>query len=127
MWWSAKIILSKTENVLIIPSQAITIVSGQNMVMLKKWEQWIENPVEIWDSDETNTEILSWLKSWDIVKSMFYSTESMEDRWLSTEKTSLDLSDEKAQRESVREWFGNLWKWWWNGWWMGWMWWFWWR
>ena len=123
MWWSAKIILSKTENVLIVPSQAITMVSWQNMVMLKKWEQWVENPVEIWDSDETNTEIISWLKSWDIIKSMFYSTESMEDRWLSAEKTSLDLSDDKATRENVREWFSNLWKWWWKWWWMWWFWW----
>jgi multidrug efflux pump subunit AcrA (membrane-fusion protein) len=75
MWGSAKIILNKIEDVLIIPSQAITTISGQNMVMLKKWEQWVEQPVEIWDSDESNTEIVSWLKSGDIIKSMFYSIE----------------------------------------------------
>ena len=88
MWGSAKIILSKTENVLLIPSQAITTISGQNMVMLKQWENWVEAPVEIWESDETNTEIVSWLKAWDKVKSMFYSNEWMTSMWLSVDSKS---------------------------------------
>ena len=128
MWWSAKVILSKVEDVLLVPSQAITIISWQNMVMLKKWDQWIENPVEIWESDETNTEIISWLKAWDVVKTMFFSTEAMIDKWLSTEFESFDLSDDKAMRKNAKDsisefsrWAG----WWWNRWW-GWMWWFWW-
>ena len=128
MWWSAKIILSKTENVLLVPSQAITTISGQNMVMLKKWEQWIESPVEIWDSDEINTEIISWLKAWDIVKTMFFSTEAMIERGLSTEASYLDLSDDKAVRQNARDsmsefsrWAG----WWWNRWWMWWGFWWW--
>lgn len=123
MWWSAKIILNKIEDVLIIPSQAITTISGQNMVMLKKWEQWVEQPVEIWDSDESNTEIVSWLKSGDIIKSMFYSIEWMEKMWLSTETTSLEFWDNEAMERTIRENranamqnMGNMW--WWNrGWW----------
>ena len=127
MGWSAKIILSKIENVLLVPSQAVTTVSWQNMVMLKQWEQWIENPVEIWDSDETNTEIISWLKAWDIVKSMFYSFEWMEEKWLSTEASwPIDLNDRAAMRDNARQ---NMWSLgWWNNrnrWWGG-MWWFWW-
>ena len=114
MWWSAKIILSKTENVLIIPSQAITTISGQNMVMLKQWENWIETPVEIWDSDESNTEIISWLKSWDIVKSMFYSNEWMTSMGLSIESETIDFRDEKALRENARQNMGSF------GWWMWW-------
>lgn len=115
MWWSAKIILSKTENVLIIPSQAITLISGQNMVMLKKWENWVETPVEIWDSDESNTEIISWLKSWDIVKSMFYSNEWMTSMWLSIESETIDFRDEKALRENARQNMGSFWWWmWWS-------------
>ncbi len=132
MWWSAKIILSKIENVLLVPSQAITTISWQNMVMLKKWEQWIESPVEIWDSDETNTEIISWLKAWDIVKTMFFSTEAMVERWLSTDASYLDLSDDKAVRENAREsmsefsrWAGWGWNRWWNRWWMWWGFWWW--
>ena len=126
MWWSAKIILSKIENVLLVPSQAITVISGQNMVMLKKWEEWIENPVEIWDSDETNTEIISWLKAWDIVKTMFFSTESMIDRWLSTDFESFDLSDDKAVRKNAKDSMSEFSRWagWWGRWGMwGWMWW----
>ena len=125
MWWSAKIILSKTENVLIIPSQAITTVSGQNTVMLKQWENRIEAPVEIWDSDETNTEIISWLKTWDIVKAMFYSTEWMESMWLSTELEEIDFRDENALRENAMQNRGSWW-WGWNRWWRSqWgMWWF---
>ena len=126
MWWSAKIILSKVEDVLLVPSQAITTISWQNMVMLKRWEQWIENPVEIWDSDETNTEIISWLKAWDIIKSMFYSTEAMLNMWLSTESTSLELWDRNAARENVRENMNSFgwWMWGWNrnGWWFPWWW-----
>ena len=123
MGWSAKIILSKTENVLIIPSQAITTISWQQMVMLKQWEEWIENPVEIWASDDNNTEVISWLKAGDTVKSMFYSTEWMLNMWLSTESTTLDLSDHNAMRENARQ---NMWSFWGNNrWWnMGWMGWF---
>ena len=124
MWWSAKIILNKVDDVLIVPSQAITTISWQNMVMLKKWDQWIESPVEIWDSDETNTEIISWLKSWDTIKAMFFSTEGMENSWLSTTKENIDFKDEKALRENAMQNRGSRW-WWWNRnwWWMWGMWW----
>ena len=126
MWGSAKIILNKIENVLLVPSQAITTISWQNMVMLKKWEQWVETPVEIWDSDETNTEIVSWLKAWDTIKSMFYSTEAMLNMWLSTESTSLELWDRNAAKENVREnmnSFGwGMWGWNRNGWGFPWWW-----
>jgi hypothetical protein len=120
MWWSAKIILSKIENVLLVPSQAITTISWQNMVMLKKWEEWIESPVEIWDADETNTEIISWLKAWDIVKSMFYSNEWMTSMWLETESQALDRD---AMEKTINEnsvnvmrnmWWGPWWMWGWN-------------
>ena len=132
MWWSAKIILSKTENVLVVPSQAITIISGQNMVMLKQWEQWIEAPVEIWDSDETNTEIISWLKAWDTIKSMFYSDEWMVWIGLSVESNNSDFSIMWGMWWGFPGWmwWGWMWwgwMWWWNRnmWWMwwGWMWW----
>ena len=129
MWGSAKIILNKIEDVLLVPSQAITTISWQNMVMLKKWDQRIETPVEIWDSDETNTEIVSWLKAWDIVKSMFYSTEAMLNMWLSSESSSIELWDRDAARDNIREnmnsfgwgmgwWNRNGWgfPWWWMRW-----------
>lgn len=129
MWGSAKIILNKIEDVLLVPSQAITTISWQNMVMLKKWDQRIETPVEIWDSDETNTEIVSWLKVWDIVKSMFYSTEAMLNMWLSSESSSIELWDRDAARDNIREnmnsfgwgmgwWNRNGWgfPWWWMWW-----------
>ncbi len=126
MWGSAKIILNKIKNVLLVPYQAITTISWQNMVMLKRWEQRVENPVEIWDSDETNTEIVSWLKAWDTIKSMFYSTEAMLNMWLSTESTSLELWDRNAAKENVREnmnSFGwGMWGWNRNGWGFPWWW-----
>ena len=124
MWWSAKIILNKTENVLIIPTQSITTISWQNVVMLQKWDQWIESPVEIWDSDEVNTEIISWLKAWDKIKSMFYTTEWMEDMWLSIDSEAIDFRDEKALRENARQNMGSFW--WSNNRWWGWPWWMWW-
>ena len=117
MWWSAKIILSKTENVLLVPSQAITTISGQNMVMLKNWEEWIETPVEIWEADETNTEIVSWLKAWDKVKSMFYSNEWMINMWLEIESQALDRDAmEKTINENRANAMRNMW------WWPWWMW-----
>ena len=124
MWGNAKIILSKVEDVLIVPSQAITTISWQNMVMLKKWEQWIESPVEIWDSDETNTEIVSWLKAWDKVKSMFYSNEAMAEMWLSSDSFAIDMSDTETMKknaDSMRQnALKNMGMWWWNRWWGWW-------
>ena len=110
MWWSAKIILSKTENVLLVPSQAITTISGQNMVMLKQWDQWIETPVEIGDSDEINTEIVSWLKLWDVVKSMFYSNEWMTSMWLEIQSAWLDKDAmERTINENRANAMRNMW------------------
>ena len=124
MWWNAKIILNKVENVLIVPSQAVTVISGQNMVMLKQWEQWIESPVEIWDSDETNTEIVSWLKAWDKVKSMFYSNEAMAEMWLSSDSFAIDMSDTEAMKKNAdsmrQDALKNMGMWWWNRWWNRW-------
>jgi hypothetical protein len=124
MWWSAKIILSKVEDVLVVPSQAVTTVSWQNMVMLKQWELWIENPVEIWDSDETNTEIISWLKAWDTIKSMFYSNEAMAEMWLSSDSFAIDMSDPEAMRKNAdsmrQDALKNMGMWWWNRWWNRW-------
>ena len=124
MWWSAIIILNQTKNVLIVPSQAITTISWQNMVMLKQWENWIEQPVETWESDETNTEVISWLKAWDTVKAMFYSTEWMQNMWLSTTFQQIDFRDENALRENARQNMGSFWwtnnRWWNNRWWMWW-------
>ena len=116
MWWSAKIILNKTENVLIVPSQAITTISGQNMVMLKQWQNWIENPVEIWESDGINTEITSWLKIWDTVKSMFYSNEWMTSMWLSMSSQEVDLESmrQNAMRNNARQNMGGYWWWMWG-------------
>ena len=128
MWWSAKIILSKIENVLLVPSQSITTISWQNIVMLKRWEQRVEAPVEIWDSDELNTEIVSWLKAWDIIKSMFYSTEAMLNMWLSTNSSAIELWDRDAARDNIRENMNSFgwWMGWWNrnrnGWWFAWWW-----
>ena len=122
MWWSAKIILNKTENVLVIPSQAITTISWQQMVMLKQWNDWVEHAVETWESDEYNTEIVSWLKEGDVVKSMFYSTEWMVNMWLSTTSTSIDFRDENALRENARQNMGSFWWWMWWGWGFPWWW-----
>lgn len=122
MWWSAKIILHKTEDVLVVPSQAITTISWQQMVMLKKWDQWIETPVEIWDSDNTNTEIISWLENWDIIKSMFYSTEWMINAGLSMEKEVIDIESmrEESMRNNASRYNGFWWEW--GGWWWMWGW-----
>lgn len=133
MWWSAKIILTKIEDVLLVPSQAITTISGENMVMLKKWDEWIENPVIIWDSDETNTEIISWLNAWDIIKSMFYSTEWMTSMWLEIQSVWLDKDAmERTINENRANAMRNMWggpsmwwggfPWWWSrsNWWWGW-------
>ena len=122
MWWSAKIILHKTEDVLVVPSQAITTISWQQMVMLKKWDQWIETPVEIWDSDNTNTEIISWLENWDIIKSMFYSTEWMINAGLSMEKEVIDIESmrEDSMRNNASRYNGFWWEW--GGWWWMWGW-----
>lgn len=110
MWWSAKITLNKIEDVLIVPSQAITTISGQSMVMLKKWDQWVETPVEIWDSDETNTEIVSWLKAWDTVKSMFYSNEWMTSMWLEIQSAWLDKDAmERTINENRANAMRNMW------------------
>lgn len=125
MWGSAKIILNRTDDVLIVPSQAITTISGNQVVMLKQWENWIDQIVETWESDESNTEIISWLKAWDTIKALYISNEWMINAWLELETTDLDKMKQQMQQGG---WHPNMW-WmmggnnkWWGMWWMWWMW-----
>lgn len=132
MGWSANISLHKTENVLLVPSQAITTLSGNQVVKLKQWDKRIDQIVEIGDSDETNTEIISWLKAGDIVKSMYVTNEWMMWMWLDLWSQELDMWAMHNQGMSQMMWGGmGGWMWgmggwmWgmgWNRWWMGWMW-----
>ena len=124
MWGSAKIILNRTDDVLIIPSQAITTISGNQVVMLKQWENWIDQIVETWESDESNTEIISWLKAWDTIKALYISNEWMINAWLELETTDLDKMKQQMQQGG---WHPNMWwmmggnnRWWgmWGMWWM---------
>jgi len=122
MWGSAKIILNRTDDVLIVPSQAITTISGNQVVMLKQWENWIDQIVETWESDESNTEIISWLKAWDTIKALYISNEWMINAWLELETTDLDKMKQQMQQGG---WYPNMW-WmmggnnrWWGMWWMG--------
>lgn len=121
MWGSAKIILNRTDDVLIVPSQAITTISGNQVVMLKQWENWIDQIVETWESDESNTEIISWLKAWDTIKALYISNEWMINAWLELETTDLDKMKQQMQQGG---WHPNMW-WmmggnnrWWGMWWM---------
>lgn len=122
MWGSAKIILNRTDDVLIVPSQAITTISGNQVVMLKQWENWIDQIVETWESDESNTEIINWLKAWDTIKALYISNEWMINAWLELGTTDLDKMKQQMQQGG---WHPNMW-WmmggnnrWWGMWWMG--------
>jgi hypothetical protein len=42
----------------LVPNQAISRKDGQSVVKLLKNGNWIDQPVEIGDADERNTEIL---------------------------------------------------------------------
>ena len=114
MWWSANIVMSKTEDVLIIPSQAITTLSWNQVVKLKKWSEWVDQIVEIWDSDESNTEIVSWLQAGDIIKAMYVTNEWMMNMWLDLWTTELDLWNMHNQGMSSMMW--SMWWWMWGMW-----------
>lgn len=76
--------MDKTENVMLVPNQAISKKDGKSVVKLLKNGAWIDQEVEIGKSDESNTEIISGLKLGDTIKAMYITVEGMTSAGIST-------------------------------------------
>ncbi len=98
MGGSAKIVTSQTKNVLVVPNQAITRVDGKDVVSLFENGKWTDREVEIWTSDEQNTQIIAWLSFGDKIRGMYISEEGMINAGLSPEGTPLDMEAMMEQR-----------------------------
>lgn len=108
MWGNAKIILDKSENVLVVPNQAISRKDGKMVVKLYKNAQWIDQEVIVGKSDEVNTEIISWLSLWDTIKAMYITLEGMTSAGISTQQETFDMT------QMWGGWWGRGGQWWGN-------------
>ena len=76
---SVKVTLEQATDTIIVPSPAIADnVNGEKIVRLKKWDQRIDQVVEIGISDAANTQILSGLKVGDVIKGLYINDISMQ-------------------------------------------------
>lgn len=76
---SVKVTLEQATDTIIVPSPAIADnVNGEKIVRLKKWDQRIDQVVEIGISDDANTQILSGLKVGDVIKGLYINDISMQ-------------------------------------------------
>ena len=76
---SVKVTLEQVTDTIIVPSPAIADnVNGEKIVRLKKWDQRIDQVVEIGISDDANTQILSGLKVGDVIKGLYINDISMQ-------------------------------------------------
>ena len=76
---SVKVTLEQVTDAIIVPSPAIADnVNGEKIVRLKKWDQRVDQVVEIGISDDANTQILSGLKVGDVIKGLYINDISMQ-------------------------------------------------
>lgn len=76
---SVKVTLEQATDMIIVPSPAIADnVNGEKIVRLKKWDQRVDQVVEIGISDDANTQILSGLKVGDVIKGLYINDISMQ-------------------------------------------------
>lgn len=76
---SVKVTLEQAIDTIIVPSPAIADnVNGEKIVRLKKWDQRVDQVVEIGISDDANTQILSGLKVGDVIKGLYINDISMQ-------------------------------------------------
>ena len=76
---SVKVTLEQATDAIIVPSPAIADnVNGEKIVKLKKWDQRVDQVVEIGISDDANTQILSGLKVGDVIKGLYINDISMQ-------------------------------------------------
>lgn len=76
---SVKVTLEQATDTIIVPSPAIADnVNGEKIVRLKKWDQRVDQVVEIGISDDANTQILSGLKVGDVIKGLYINDISMQ-------------------------------------------------
>lgn len=76
---SVKVTLEQATDTIIVPSPAIADnVNGEKIVKLKKWDQRVDQVVEIGISDDANTQILSGLKVGDVIKGLYINDISMQ-------------------------------------------------
>ena len=76
---SVKVTLEQATDTIIVPSPAIADnVNGEKIVKLKKWDQRVDQVVEIGISDDANTQILSGLKVGDVIRGLYINDISMQ-------------------------------------------------
>lgn len=76
---SVKVTLEQVTDAIIVPSPAIADnANGEKIVKLKKWDQRVDQVVEIGISDDANTQILSGLKVGDVIKGLYINDISMQ-------------------------------------------------
>ena len=76
---SVKVTLEQATDTIIVPSPAIADnVNGEKIVRLKKWDQRVDQVVEIGISDDANTQILSGLKVGDVIRGLYINDISMQ-------------------------------------------------
>lgn len=76
---SVKVTLEQVTDAIIVPSPAIADnVNGEKIVRLKKWDQRVDQVVEIGISDDANTQILSGLKVGDVIRGLYINDISMQ-------------------------------------------------
>ncbi len=64
---NVEIITESKQNILVIKTSAITEKKWKNFLTIQSnWKQ-VETEVEIWIASSWITEIISWVKEWDIV------------------------------------------------------------
>lgn len=86
----ATITSEKREWVILVPSLAVKIENWQHVVYKKNKNDTFDTiTVEIWISDNFNTEIVRWLGLWDIIAASLLTQEDFDTMWITAQWDSI--------------------------------------
>ena len=76
---SVKVTLEEVHDAIVVPSPAIADnENGEKIVKLKRGDKWVDQVVEVGISDDANTQILSGIKVWDVIKGLYINDISIQ-------------------------------------------------
>lgn len=84
LWWMTATVnftVSQKKNVILVPNSSLTTTNGLYYVTM---EDGTQQQVVIWESDDTNTEIISWLVPGDVILGIKISATDLTDSGVST-------------------------------------------
>lgn len=89
-WMSAivKILTSKADDVLVIPSLSLSYEKDKKFVYIKNNEEYKKHEIKTWIINNFQAEVIEWLENWDIIKASILDEKTLIEMWIDEQSNS---------------------------------------